>query len=135
MPLWQLAILAQLAVLILLIAGRTAVFIPNDSFGVVERRWSLKPAPQTANFMALNGGAGFLPATIKGGWHAFFPFQYRVHRQKLITIRSIGYLFARTGAPLAARCPRKRRPERPAAPHPARRHLRHQHRPLRRPHG
>ncbi len=101
MPLWQLAILAQLAVLILLIAGRTAVFIPNDSFGVVERRWSLKPAPQTANFMALNGGAGFLPATIKGGWHAFFPFQYRVHRQKLITIRSIGYLFARTGAPLA----------------------------------
>jgi uncharacterized membrane protein YqiK len=100
-PLWEPALLAQLAVLILLIAGRTAVFIPNDSFGVVERRWSFKPAPQTASFMALNGGAGFLPATIKGGWHAFMPFQYRVHVQKLITVRSIGYLFARTGAPLS----------------------------------
>jgi uncharacterized membrane protein YqiK len=99
-PLWQLAILGQITVIALLVAGRTAVFIPNDSFGVVERRWSFKPVPQTAGFMALNGGAGFLPDTIKGGWHAFMPFQYRVHHQKLITVRSIGYLFARTGAPL-----------------------------------
>lgn len=29
------------------------------------------------------------------------PFQYKVHRQRLITVRNIGYLFARTGAALA----------------------------------
>jgi uncharacterized membrane protein YqiK len=99
--LWQMALLAQAGVIVLLIAGRTAVFIPNDSFGVVERRWSFKTVGQNAGFMAMNGGAGFLPGTIRGGWHAFVPFQYRVHRQKLITVRSIGYLFARTGAKLA----------------------------------
>ncbi len=79
----------------------TFVFIANDSFGVVERKWALKSAPQVADFMAKNSGPGFLPATIKGGWHRFTPYQYRVDRQKLITARSIGYLFARTGAPLA----------------------------------
>jgi uncharacterized membrane protein YqiK len=100
-PLTYLAALAAFAVFAFLVAGRTAVFIDNDSFGVIERRWSLKGAPQNAGFMALQGGAGFLPGTIKGGWHAFTPFQYKVHKQKLITVRSIGYLFARTGAPLA----------------------------------
>jgi len=100
-PLWCLAALAAFAILAFLGTGRAFVFIGNDSFGVVERRWSLKGAPLNSGFMATNGGAGFLPATIKGGWHAFTPFQYRVHKQKLITVRSIGYLFARTGAPLA----------------------------------
>jgi uncharacterized membrane protein YqiK len=52
-------------------------------------------------FRLHDGGPGFLPDTIKGGWHSFTPFKYRVHKQKLITVRSIGYLFARTGAPLA----------------------------------
>jgi uncharacterized membrane protein YqiK len=68
---------------------------------VVERTWSWRRGGGASGFMALSGGAGFLPGTIKGGWHSFAPFQYRVHKQKLITVRSIGYLFARTGAPLA----------------------------------
>jgi uncharacterized membrane protein YqiK len=85
---------------LVLAAGRTFVFIDNDSFGVVERLWSFGGS-QRSGFMALAGGPGFLPQTIKGGWHRFRPFQYRVHKQKLITVRNIGYLFARTGAPLA----------------------------------
>jgi uncharacterized membrane protein YqiK len=85
---------------LLLLAGNGFVFIPNDSFGVVERRWAARGSGRSG-FMASDGGPGFLPDTIKGGWHSFTPFKYRVHKQKLITVRSIGYLFARTGAPLA----------------------------------
>ncbi len=98
---WAVVALCAAGLLvILLIAGRSFVFIDNDSYGVVERKWSLRGG-HNSGFMALQGGPGFLPGTIKGGWHRFAPFQYRVHRQKLITVRSIGYLFARTGAPLA----------------------------------
>jgi uncharacterized membrane protein YqiK len=100
-PLWGDALLAVAVVVVLLVAGRTFVFIDNASYGVVERTWSWRRGGGASGFMALSGGAGFLPGTIKGGWHSFAPFQYRVHKQKLITVRSIGYLFARTGAPLA----------------------------------
>jgi uncharacterized membrane protein YqiK len=100
-PLWGDALLALAVVVVLLVAGRTFVFIDNASYGVVERTWSWRRGGGASGFMALSGGAGFLPGTIKGGWHSFAPFQYRVHKQKLITVRSIGYLFARTGAPLA----------------------------------
>ena len=96
---WMVVATAMLVLLLVLIAGRTFVFIDNDSFGVVERLWAFGKSPRSG-FMALQGGPGFLPQTIKGGWHRFTPFQYRVHRQKLITVRNIGYLFARTGAPL-----------------------------------
>jgi len=95
--------LGLLVLTLLILAGDGFVYIPNDSYGVVERRWSFRniPATQRMGFMALAGGTGFLPDTIRGGWHAFVPYQYRVHRRKLITVRNIGYLFARTGAPLA----------------------------------
>ena len=103
-PSWAPWVLVALAVLLflflLLLAGNGFVYIPNDSYGVVERRWGARGG-RLSGFMALGGGPGFLPDTIKGGWHGFFPFQYRVHKQKLITVRGIGYLFARTGAPLA----------------------------------
>jgi uncharacterized membrane protein YqiK len=98
---WIITPLVLLALWLLLLVGGTFNFIANDSFGVVERKWAFRRGVQASGFMALAGGAGFLPATIKGGWHFFMPFQYRVHRQKLITVRSIGYLFARTGALLA----------------------------------
>ena len=98
---WLSALALLLGMFLVFIAGRPFVFIPNDSFGVVERKWARRGVPPGGGFMALNGGPGFLPATIKGGLHVFTPYQYRVHRQKLITVRSIGYLVARTGAPLA----------------------------------
>ena len=100
-PLWMLALVGLLALWLVLLLGNTFVFIGNDSFGVVERKWAFGGSSQKSGFMALGSGPGFLPATIKGGWHVFLPYKYRVHRQKLITVRSIGYLFARTGAPLA----------------------------------
>jgi uncharacterized membrane protein YqiK len=99
-PSWGLWLLLALVLAWFLLVGGSFVFIPNDSYGVIERKWSLRKG-KPSGFMAIDGGPGFLPNTIKGGWHAFTPFQYRVHRQKLITVRSIGYLFARTGAPLA----------------------------------
>ena len=78
------------------------VFIPNDSYGIVERKWSLRGSRDGGKigFMALGGETGFLPETIHGGFHSYMPFMYRVHRQKLITVRNIGYLFARAGAAL-----------------------------------
>jgi uncharacterized membrane protein YqiK len=99
-PVWQIAALAGLLVFGLVLAGKPFVYIANDSYGVVERKWSLRRGAGRSSFMALDGGPGFLADTIKGGWHAFFPYQYRVHRQKLITVRAIGYLVARTGAAL-----------------------------------
>jgi uncharacterized membrane protein YqiK len=99
-PYWPIY-LVVLVGLCLVLAGGTFTFIANDSFGVVERKWGFGGSTPASGFMALGRGAGFLPGTIKGGWHVFTPFQYRVHKQKLITVRSIGYLFARTGALLA----------------------------------
>jgi len=99
-PHWLFWILPPLLLFLLMVAGGTFVFINNDSFGVIERKWALHNGQRTG-FMALDGGPGFLPDTIKGGWHFFTPFQYRVHKQKLITVRNIGYLFARTGAQLS----------------------------------
>jgi uncharacterized membrane protein YqiK len=98
-PLWVQCVAVLSLLLLIVLTYNSLVFIPNDSFGVVERRWAIGGGVPTG-FMACNGGAGFLADTLKGGWHAFVPFQYRVHRQKLITVRGIGYLFARTGAPL-----------------------------------
>ena len=82
--------------------GDGFVFIPNDSYGVVERKWTVrggKPGGKIG-FVTLGAEAGYLPEVIQGGWHRFIPFKYRVHRQKLITVRGIGYLFARTGTRL-----------------------------------
>lgn len=41
---------------------------------------------------------------LRGGLHFFFPFQYRLHIQPLVTVPQgrIGYVFARDGRPLAA---------------------------------
>ena len=96
-----LVALGVFAFLLLMFAGDGFVYISNDRYGVVERRWSFRAAKKRMGFMAVNGGAGFLPDTIKGGWHVFIPFQDKVHRQRLITVRNIGYLFARNGAALA----------------------------------
>ncbi|MFA6112977.1 MAG: SPFH domain-containing protein [Sphingomonas sp.] len=39
---------------------------------------------------------------MRGGYHFFIPFQYRIHAQPLVTIPQgqVGYIFARDGAPL-----------------------------------
>src|SRR5271157_5229242 len=77
-------------------------YIPNDEVGIVEKLWSRHGSVQTG-FIARRGEAGFQPKVLRGGIHFFFPFQYRVHREDLVTIPQgqIGYIFARDGVPLA----------------------------------
>src|SRR4051812_36273915 len=71
-------------------------YIPNDRIGIVEKLWSGHGSVK-AGLMALNGEAGFQPDVIRGGFHFFAPFQYRIHYQSLVTIPQgkIGYIFSR----------------------------------------
>ncbi len=77
-------------------------YIPNDRIGILEKLWS-KTGSIKEGLIALNGEAGFQPDILRGGFHFFFPFQYRVHKAPLVTIPQgqIGYVFARDGIPLA----------------------------------
>jgi uncharacterized membrane protein YqiK len=98
-PLHVLAAIATGFALLFLLAGTR--FIPNDRVGVVEKRWSARGSVKSG-LIALRGEAGYQPAVLRGGLHWLMPLQYRVHRMPLVTISqgSIGYVFARDGAPL-----------------------------------
>lgn len=76
-------------------------YIPNDRIGIVEKRWSARGSVPSG-LIALRGEAGFQPRILRGGLHWKMPIQYVVHRMPLVTIAqgSIGYIFARDGAPL-----------------------------------
>lgn len=78
-------------------------YIGNNRVAVVEKLWSGKGSI-AGGLIALKGEAGFQPDVLRGGLHFFFPFQYRLHIQSLVTIPQgrIGYVFARDGAPLEA---------------------------------
>ncbi|HWU72936.1 MAG TPA: SPFH domain-containing protein [Sphingomonas sp.] len=73
----------------------------NNRVAIVEKLWS-RNGSVTSGLIALNGEAGYQPIVLRGGYHFFMPFQYRVHSQPLVTIPQgqIGYVFARDGAPL-----------------------------------
>ena len=75
------------------------VFIPNESYGMVERKWG-SAGRNTFAPITLDKGAGFLPGVLSGGWHLLMPFQYRVHKHRRITIDGIAYIIARVGASL-----------------------------------
>jgi uncharacterized membrane protein YqiK len=79
----------------------TIKFIPNNSVGIVEKRFGAKTLKK--GFIALNGESGFQPDLLRGGIHLLVPFQYHVHIAPLVTISQghIGYVFARDGEPLA----------------------------------
>ena len=89
-----------LAVILVRVSG-AIIYIRNDSVGVVEKLWSLGGSVKDG-FMALDGKAGFRPDILRGGVHFLFPFQYRIHKQPLVTVPqgTIGYVFARGGVPL-----------------------------------
>ncbi len=89
------------AVLLFWLAGFR--YIPNDRVGVVEKRWSARGSLK-GGFIALAGEAGFQPYVLRGGVHWRMPLEYVVHKMPLVTIPqgTIGYVFARDGAPLAA---------------------------------
>jgi uncharacterized membrane protein YqiK len=76
-------------------------YIPNNSVGIVEKRWSIKGS-LPSGFIALDEEAGYQPEVLRGGVHYLLPLQYRVHRVPLVTIPlgKIGYVFARDGLAL-----------------------------------
>jgi uncharacterized membrane protein YqiK len=102
LPHWIYLVIALAFVVWLLFAGAAVVYIPNDRLGVLEKLWSLKGSVHNG-LIALDGEAGFQPDILRGGFHFFIPFQFRVHRQNLVTIPQgqIGYVFARDGAALS----------------------------------
>ena len=77
-------------------------YIPNDRLAVLERLWSFRGSVPSG-LIALKGEAGFAPDVVRGGYHAFTPFQYRIHEVPLVTIPQgqIGYVFARDGVALS----------------------------------
>jgi uncharacterized membrane protein YqiK len=89
------------AVLILLYASGLVRYVGNNRVAIVEKLWSGKGSI-TDGLIALDGEAGFQPDVLRGGFHFFFPFQYRIHSQSLVTIPQgqIGHVFARDGLPL-----------------------------------
>jgi len=94
-------IVGVLVALILLYSS--IVYVPNNRVGVLERLWSGKGSVKSG-LVALGGEAGYVPELLRGGFHALFPFQYRVHKVDLVTVPQgeIGYVFARDGRPLEA---------------------------------
>jgi uncharacterized membrane protein YqiK len=86
--------------LLILLSG--VRYIPNNRVGIIEKRWSARGSVK-GGLIALRGEAGFQPEVLRGGLHYLMPLQYIVHRMPLVTIPqgSIGYIFARDGAPLA----------------------------------
>lgn len=102
LPHWAYVIIALALAVWLLFIGAAVVYIPNDRLGVLEKLWSLSGSVHNG-LIALHGEAGFQPDILRGGFHFFLPFQFRVHRQNLVTIPQgqIGYVFARDGAALS----------------------------------
>jgi uncharacterized membrane protein YqiK len=77
--------------------------IPNNKVGVVEKLWSLTGSLAGGRIIAFNKEAGFQVDLLRGGIHfGYFPFQYRIHKEALVTIAEskIGYVYARDGQPL-----------------------------------
>lgn len=90
-----------LGIVLLLMSGMVR-YIPNTRVGIAEKLWSSTGSVKQG-LIALHGEAGFQPDTLRGGFHFFFPFQYRLHSVPLVTISQgkIGYIFARDGKTLA----------------------------------
>ena len=86
---------------VLVLSYAIVVYVPNNRVGIVERLWSGKGSLDHG-IVALNGEAGYAPELLRGGFHARFPFQYRVHKTELVTVPQgeLGYVFARDGKPL-----------------------------------
>jgi uncharacterized membrane protein YqiK len=78
-------------------------YIPHSSVGIIEKYWSNRGSLKEGRIVAANGEAGFQTRLLRGGLHwGLFPWQYRIHRQPLVTVSEgkIGYVYARDGQPL-----------------------------------
>jgi len=94
--------IAVVAALALVYLSGMIRYVGNSRVAIVEKLWSGKGSVE-GGLIALVGEAGFQPDVLRGGFHFFFPFQYRVHSQPMVTIPQgqVGYVFARDGEPLS----------------------------------
>jgi len=101
LPVLPLAGVIILLGLFLLLLSKTVRYIPNNRVGIVEKLISGRGSVKSG-LIALGGEAGFQPLVLRGGWHFFMPFMYRIHKVPLVTIpqSKIGYVFARDGQDL-----------------------------------
>lgn len=90
-----------LAFVVLVYISGIVRYVGNNRVAVVEKLWS-GGGSIAGGLIALGGEAGYQPDVLRGGFHFFFPFQFRIHSQPLVTIPQgqVGYVFARDGAPL-----------------------------------
>lgn len=98
-----LGLLAFVITSIFIYASGMVRYIPNERIGVVEKLWSAKGSVK-AGLLALDGEAGFQPEVLRGGFHFFAPFQYRVHIHRMVSVTQgkLAYVFARDGIDLPA---------------------------------
>ncbi len=78
-------------------------YIPHNRVGIIEKLWSRRGSLTEGKIISLEGEAGFASRLLRGGIHfGFYPWQYRLHRQPLVTVAEgkIGYVYARDGTPL-----------------------------------
>ncbi|RQP22169.1 SPFH domain-containing protein [Piscinibacter terrae] len=89
--------------LVFIYASGMVRYIPNERIGVVEKLWSAKGSVK-AGLLALDGEAGFQPEVLRGGFHFFSPFQYKVHIHPMVSVTQgkLAYVFARDGIDLPA---------------------------------
>jgi uncharacterized membrane protein YqiK len=100
-----LVVLALCYKMVLRVFG--AIVVPEDSLGVVNKKWVLfgkNRALPVGAIIALNGEAGLQADTLAPGVHfGLWPWQFKVTLQKFITVDKsmIGVVEARDGKPLS----------------------------------
>jgi uncharacterized membrane protein YqiK len=80
------------------------VMVPDDSIGVVTKKFALGKQLPDGSIIALNGEAGFQADTLTPGLHfGLWPLQYRVQLVKFLTVPpgKVGCVEACDGKPLA----------------------------------
>lgn len=104
---WVVPIVLSLVLYRLVLRAFGVIMIPEDSVGVVNKKFVLFGENKTlpgGSIIALCGEAGWQADTLAPGLHFWlWPWQYEVTRQHFITIREgkIGIVEARDGSPLA----------------------------------
>ncbi|MEQ7873007.1 SPFH domain-containing protein [Sphingomonas sp. ASV193] len=95
------ALVVVVVLFVLFTISRSVRYVRNNRVAIVEKLWSGNGS-LPGGLIALNGEAGYQPDVLRGGYHFFFPFQYRMHSQPLVTIPQgqVGYVFARDGQAL-----------------------------------